>query len=104
MRIAWSKKADTRVDEIEAFYKERSEKATIEILEDIASAVEPLVKFPQMAALEPLLSDLPQSFRSLVVRGIYKIIYYVDEKDEVINIVTVWDCRQNPKELRKEVM
>jgi plasmid stabilization system protein ParE len=104
MKIYWTHKADARIDEIFDFYNERSPKVAREILIDIKRAVEPLVKFPQMAAIEPILSDLSISFRSLVVRNIYKIIYYVDEKNETINIVTVWDCRQDNKKLKKEVM
>ncbi|GAB6008505.1 type II toxin-antitoxin system RelE/ParE family toxin [Dysgonomonas reticulitermitis] len=104
MKINWTHKADARIDEILDFYKEKSPKVAKEILVDINKTVEPLVKFPQMAAIEPVLSDLPISFRSLIVRNIYKIIYYVDENNGTINIVTVWDCRQNPKNLKDEVI
>jgi plasmid stabilization system protein ParE len=80
MKLNWTEKADNRVDEIKAYYKEKSIKAAEGIVTDIVAAVEPLIKFPQMAAIEPLLSDLPKSFRSLVVRHIYKIVYYVTLK------------------------
>jgi addiction module RelE/StbE family toxin len=104
MKIDWSKKARKRLRDIKAYYEKKSIKVSKEILKDIKSAVEHLREFPQMAAMEPLLSDLPKSFRSLVIRSTYKIIYYVDDSKEVINIVTVWDCRQDSKKLKKEVM
>lgn len=104
MKIDWSKKARRRLHDIKAFYEKKSIKVSKEILKDIKSAVEPLREFPQMAAIEPLLSDLPKSFRSLVIRNTYKIIYYVDDSKEIINIITVWDCRQDDKKLKDEVL
>lgn len=104
MKLNWTERADNRVDEIKAYYKEKSIKAAERIVSDIVAAVEPLKEFPQMAAIDTLLSDLPKSFRSLVVRHIYKIIYYIDESNDTINIVTVWDCRQDNKRLKEEVV
>jgi plasmid stabilization system protein ParE len=104
MKIDWSKKSKKRMHEIRVYYETKSLKVSKEILTDITDSAKALTKFPQMAQIEPLLSDLPISFRSLVVRGIYKIIYYVDERKEVINIVTVWDCRQDDKKLKEEVV
>lgn len=104
MKIDWSKKARKRMRDIRDYYEKISLKVSMEILKDIKSSVEPLKEFPQMAAMEPLLSDFPKPFRSLVVRSTYKIIYYVDDNKEVINIVTVWDCRQDAKKLKEEVV
>lgn len=42
-----------------------------------------------------------ETIRSLVASDIYKVVYYVDEK--TVRIITVYDCRQNPETLRKEV-
>jgi plasmid stabilization system protein ParE len=102
MKIDWTEKAEERLDEIYAYYSVKSKKVSMEIVREIKSAVDPLIEFPQMAAIEPLLSDLPKSFRSLIVRRIYKII--VDDDRDSIKIATVWDCRQDNKKLRKEVM
>jgi plasmid stabilization system protein ParE len=104
MKINWTEKAEERLDEIYAYYSLKSKKVSMKIVREIKSAVDPLAGFPQMAAIDPLLSDLPKSFRSLIVRRIYKIVYYIDDIGEKINIVTVWDCRQDDKKLRKEVM
>jgi plasmid stabilization system protein ParE len=104
VKIIWLPKAKIRVKEIHSYYKGKSKSVANKLKNDIKSSTIPLNNFPQMGALEPILSDLPISFRYLVVRDNYKIIYFVDEEQEIINIVTIWDCRQNPKELRKEVI
>jgi len=103
MEIMWQPKAEQRLKEIYSFYREKSRSAANKLLVDIKNAVFPLAQFPQMAALEPYLSDLPVSFRSLVVRDNYKIIYFIDEDKDIINIVTIWDCRQDDKKLKNEL-
>jgi len=52
-----------------------------------------------MAALEPLLSGRAYPYRGLVVRRLFKVIYYV-ENDTII-IADVWDCRQDPSKHTK---
>jgi plasmid stabilization system protein ParE len=104
VKVVWLPKAKIRVKEIHSYYKEKSKSAADKLKEDIKSSTVPLNNFPQMGALEPVLSDLPVSFRYLIVRENYKIIYYIDEEKEIINIVTVWDCRQGTKKLKDEIM
>jgi mRNA-degrading endonuclease RelE of RelBE toxin-antitoxin system len=57
-----------------------------------------------MAAIEPILSDLPKTYRTFVVGDNYKIIYYIDNDKNNVKIATVWDCRQDDKKLTKEIM
>jgi plasmid stabilization system protein ParE len=104
MVIKFQPEAEAKLKEIHAYYKGKSKSAADKILRDIYKSVESLMSFPQMASIEPLLSDTPVTFRSLVVRAIFKIIYFIDEENEIINIVTIWDCRQDDKKMRKEVM
>lgn len=103
VRIIWLPKAKIRVKEIYSYYKGKSKLAADKLKKDIKSSAIRLNDFPQMGPLEPNLSGLPVSFRYLVVRDYYKIIYYIDEENETINIVTVWDCRQDDKKLKNEI-
>lgn len=104
MVINFQEKAEQRLKEIYSYYKLRSKKVADELLADIYNSVYPLGNFPQMGVLEPILSDLPVNFRSFVVRDNYKIVYFIDEEKEIVNIATIWDCRQNPKKMKEEVM
>lgn len=60
-----------------------------------------LLHFPEMAQAEPLLSEFIETYRSLLVRNAYKVVYYI--KNETIFIVAVFDCRQNPEKLKKGI-
>jgi len=47
---------------------------------------------------EELLSDYPEDFRYLIESN-YKIIYW--EKENLITIASVFDCRQNPRKIKE---
>lgn len=54
---------------------------------------------PYLGFKEPILTDNPKEYRSLV-EGYYKIIYCI-ENEQYIRIVTIFDCRQSPDKLNK---
>lgn len=103
MDVIWSKRATSRTKEIWDYYKSKSKKAALLLVNDIEEAGKLLGEFPQMAPIEPSLSEMTITYRALVVRNNYKIIYFIDEKINTIYIVTVWDCRQDNKRLKEEV-
>jgi plasmid stabilization system protein ParE len=59
---------------------------------------------PYMASVELLLENEPIKYRSLVISQRYKAIYHVDEENDAIVIVDLWDCRQDPDTLRRRVV
>lgn len=103
MEVIWSKKAISRVKEIRDYYFSKSENVALKLVNDIQTAGSSLGKFPMIAAIEPSLSEMTQTYRALVVRDNYKIIYFIDKKNEVVYIITVWDCRQDDKKLKREL-
>jgi len=102
MVIEWSEKAKKRLREIFYYYeKEVSRQTATKIITEIVLSVEPLKEFPQMAAIESSLDNMSEIFRSVISTPNYKVVYYADANK--INIVTIWDCRQNPKKLKREI-
>ena len=95
MKIKFLIAAQEHLDDIYNHIAEKNEQAAVNLYNDFLDEIERLQTFPQMAAVEPLLINEPQTFRSLVIRNHYKAIYYI-EKD-IIYIAAVWDCRQSPK-------
>jgi plasmid stabilization system protein ParE len=97
-------KALDRLEEIYSFIQSVSEIAAIRIYNDMLDEIGKLKFFPRLAAAEPLLADCGKIFRSLIVMKHYKVVYYVEEAENTAYVATVWDCRQNPDNLGKEVM
>jgi plasmid stabilization system protein ParE len=56
---------------------------------------------PYLGKVEPILSDVTSTYRSLVVNRINKIVYRV--MDNQIEISDFWDCRQAPETLADRV-
>ena len=50
-----------------------------------------------LGPVEPLLSDCPMTYRSVVVTKLNKMIYRI--ADDRIEVVDFWDTRQEPKAL-----
>ena len=76
-----------------------SEKFAAQLYNDILDEMEWLIAFPQMAPAEPMLDQEPETFRSLVVRRRYKVVYSI--AGETVTIADVWDCRMDPEVLKK---
>jgi len=101
MIIQWTQKAENQLDEIFDFIKVESEISAVRIYNQILDEVEILAKFPNIAPVEPLLENEPITYRSLLVKRRYKVVYFVNDK--LIYIVAVFDCRQNPDKLKKYI-
>lgn len=103
MRIIWSSEATRSLEVIHDFYYSKNERAANKIITDIYNAVLSLSQQPSMTPIEPALSEFPESYRSLVVRRLFKLIYRIDQDKQVLIIVTIWDCRQNPETLKTKI-
>jgi plasmid stabilization system protein ParE len=103
MKVVWLKAAQKQLDEIYDFMAQQSARAAISIYNDIIDETDKLCLFPEMAALEPLLEGEAYSYRSLIVRRTYKVVYRVNKDLEEIIVASVWDCRRDPDKLQKSV-
>lgn len=100
IEIFWTKNAEIQLEQIFIYHKENaSEKIARKLVERIVKRTIQLKKHPNSGPLELLLTDRKNEFRYLI-EGNYKIIYWKGEK--IVNIATVFDCRQNP-ELIKDI-
>jgi plasmid stabilization system protein ParE len=59
-----------------------------------------LQKQPDIGQIEELLTDRIQNFRYLVHKN-YKIIYWINIEQSRIEIVDVFDTRQNPVKVKR---
>ena len=101
LKLLFALEALEDMENIFHYYAEQSESYAVELYNQIIEETEQLQYFPQMAQKEPLLKEFKEDYRSLIVRTIYKIVYFVE--NETVNIVAVFDCRQNPKKLKNDI-
>jgi plasmid stabilization system protein ParE len=104
MVVKWAIFAKQQLKNIFDYYLEvAGKKVAREIVNDIQQSTKLLASFPLMAAIEPALKEFSDTFHSLVVRHRFKVVYYIDEANNKIVIVTIFDCRQDPNKLKEEV-
>ena len=100
MRLIWAPEAVHELNQIYDFYAAKNLRAAAVIYNSILNDAERLKTNPYSAQIDPLLDDLPQKYRSLVVsKGRFKVTYFIAH--EIICIVYVWSCRQNPQRVRR---
>lgn len=66
----------------------------------IIAQTDGLKKQPYTGPLEELLLDRPEKFRYLVYKN-YKVIYWINETKNRIDIAHVFDTRQDPFTIRE---
>jgi plasmid stabilization system protein ParE len=103
MVVKWLSRAEIRLQEIYDYYLAvAGEKTAKKITGRIIEKADLLSRMPMSASVELLLDDRPEGFRSMVVKRIHKIVYFIENNS--VNIVTVFDCRRDPAKLRESVL
>ena len=102
MRYEWTDYAKEGRDQIADYIYERfGEKRSMKFLDDVDEAVDMIVRHPGIGTIDPLFADRSVTYRSIVVDGLNKLVYRVD--DDVIYIAAMWDCRREPQAQAKQV-
>lgn len=99
LTVYWTQFAEDKLEDIFLYY---SEKASIKVAQNLVDEIieksMELEKNPLIGQKELLLADRIQDFRHLVYKN-YKLIYWVNQGKRRIEIINVFDCRQNPQKL-----
>ena len=101
LRIYWTDFSKKELQNIFDYYKENvSLKVAKSLTIGIAKETSKLKKQPEIGQIEKLLIDRPNEFRYLVYKN-YKIIYWINKKENRIEINDVFDSRQNPIKIER---
>ena len=100
MRIYWTDFSKAELQNIFHYYKE---KASLRVAKELVLGIENktkiLTSYSEAGQIEELLSNRKQQFRYLVYKN-YKIIYWVNNSENRVEISDVFDTRQNPVKLK----
>lgn len=96
MRVKWSDHAIVQREQVADYVRWRfgSKHRTLFLLE-VRRITKLLRQNPNMGSIDPLFSDRPVSYRSVIINGLSKMVYYI--KDDTIRIAAFWDTRCDPK-------
>lgn len=92
MIIHWHKRAASQLHQVEDYIlRDFGER----IRHEVEQVVLALAEMPTMGQLDPLFAHRKETYRSLIVRRLNKIVYYV--KGDTLHIAAFWDTRREPK-------
>ncbi len=99
LTVYWSEFAEGKLEDLFSYYCEKaSVKLAQKLVNEIIDRSLELAKTPLIGQREILLQNRPQEFRYLVYKN-YKIIYWVNNLHQRIEIINLFDCRQNPQKI-----
>ena len=102
MKIHWHKRAAVQLHQVEEYVlRDFGEHVRREFMDEIESAVLSLADMPTQGRIDPLFAHRSREYRSIIVRRLNKVVYYVD--GDVIYIVAFWDTRREPKNQARNV-
>jgi len=101
LKIYWTDFAKSELQKIFKYYIIRAGKRiTNRLIEGIIQETDQLGDQPLIGQIEDLLSHRTEGFRYLVHRN-YKIVYWYNKEKNQIEIVDVFDTRQNPTKMNR---
>ena len=102
MKIEWTALAIRGKQNVADYIRNRfGYKRKRVFIQEVDRTARMLLDHPNLGPVEPLLADMPKTYRSVIINGLSKIIYFIG--DDVIYIVDFWDVRREPKALSEEV-
>ena len=102
MRIVITDRADAQVQATAEYIKEEfGRKAEQKFKAKFRETIRLLADNPHLGPIESLLVERAQTYRSVVVGKLNKMVYLIE--GDVIYIVAFWDCRQEPAALASQV-
>ena len=102
IKIYWTNFAKKQLRNIFDYYKTNaSPQIAQNIVVGIVEKVNSLEFQTEIGQKEELLLDRKENFRYLVSKN-YKIIYWINEEKNRIEIVDIFDTRQNPLKIKRE--
>ena len=75
--------------------KQFGTEARVDFRNEVHRVVKLLRSNPNLGPVEPLLAKAPVQYRSIVVKRLNKMVYWIN--GDAIEVVDFWDCRREPK-------
>lgn len=96
MKVIWDKYASAKRKEVAAYIRrDFGIRRARKFKEEIEQAVEMIRHSPNIGQIDPLFEGRVETYRSVIVNGLNKMVYYV--KGDTVRIADFWDTRREPK-------
>ena len=97
MRVKWSERARKQRDEVANYIRQQfGAKRKYKFKQEIRETTDRLKRSPGIGQIDPLFSNRAKTYRSVIINGLNKLAYRVD--DDTIHIVGFWDTRMDDED------
>ena len=97
MRVIWQEPAKESRRQIAAYIRQEfGRKRAVNFRQEVENTINLLMRAPNIGQIDPLFEGRAKTYRSVIVNGLNKIVYRVE--NDVIYIVAFWDTRMEPEE------
>ena len=101
LTVFWTEFSENELESIFKYYKRKANVTVAKkIVGEIYEETLKLKQQPRIGQVEELIKKRKQEFRYLVYKN-YKIIYWINETENRIEINDVFDTRQNPPKMKR---
>ena len=101
LEVYWLELAENKLEDIYVYYSEKSsKKVALKIINGIVDTTIGIEKQPEIGQIETSLTHRIQEFRYLIFKN-YKVLYWINYEFKRIEIVNVFDTRQNPERIHE---
>lgn len=102
MKVIWDPKATIGKRKIASYLHRRFGVNRVKSFrQEVDQTINMIVRHPNVGSIDPLFDDRPKTYRSVIISGLSKMVYFID--GDIIYIAAFWDCRQEPKEQARQV-
>ncbi|WP_452230193.1 type II toxin-antitoxin system RelE/ParE family toxin [Lacinutrix sp. MEBiC02404] len=102
LKLFWTNFSQKELEKIYQYYREKAgNRIAKKIVNGIYNETLKLKRQPEIGQVEELLKNRKQEFRYLVYKN-YKVIYWINNTENRIEINDVFDTRQNPIKIERK--
>lgn len=102
MKVHWDPVAMKAQRQVAAYIRrEFGVKRAKRFRQDVDDTVKQLLRSPGIGQIDPLFSDRAKTYRSVIINGLNKLVYFVS--DDILYIAAFWDTRMDDEDQASQV-
>ena len=96
MKISWHNEAKVGRRQVAKYIRKQfGDNRMKKFRQSVDQTVRMIMRHPEIGPIDPLFADRATTYRSVIIDGLSKMVYRVDD-DDTIHIAAFWDCRRDP--------
>ena len=102
MKVIWHPSAERGKLQVADYIREQfGFKRKKTFMQEVRQMTQKLRRSPYIGQIDPLFGGRAKTYRSVIVNGLNKMVYYVE--DDTVHIAAFWDTRMEPEEQAAKV-